>query len=331
MMFGKNKTPYSVDSGAKGSWHLSTIAVLFLVFSVVIAIFAAYFLGLRAGQSSGLELANQNSLAQVMRMPVSKAIEEKLSESNEASQDIYEELGRISGIKTQGHEKIEKVSEDVKQFLQVTPTAVSTSKAVEEIQVPQVSPKKIENVNAIKQALEQVNKEQNENLEASLEDNTNIRVINDPNQSNTEGIGSPVALENFDLEQEANSPKTPTPTKPAKTPTPDPKKIKKPTATPTAVLTKTPKPTIAATFKKLNPGWYTQVAAPKSLKDAQALSSKLKGHGFKSNIESAQVASQDYFRVLVGPDTSKLAAEQTLSRLRNKAQLPAEPFVRLVK
>ncbi len=78
-------------------------------------------------------------------------------------------------------------------------------------------------------------------------------------------------------------------------------------------------------------GWFAQVAAPRKLKDADILAKKLKGSGFPTVIETANVRGQDYFRVLVGPEENRKQAQLLVDQLKRESYIPGEPFLRLVR
>ena len=78
-------------------------------------------------------------------------------------------------------------------------------------------------------------------------------------------------------------------------------------------------------------GWFAQVAAPRKLKDADILAKKLKGSGFATVIETANVRGQDYFRVLVGPEETRKQAQVLVDQLKRETYIPGEPFLRLVR
>lgn len=78
-------------------------------------------------------------------------------------------------------------------------------------------------------------------------------------------------------------------------------------------------------------GWFAQVAAPKELKDAESVASKLKRSGFPVVIETAKVRGENYYRILVGPESSQDHANRLLGQLKREPYLEAEPFVKMVK
>lgn len=77
-------------------------------------------------------------------------------------------------------------------------------------------------------------------------------------------------------------------------------------------------------------GWYAQVAAPRNLKDADTVASKLRGSGFPVVIESAKIGGQEYFRVLVGPEDSKELGSRLVSQLKRERGLRGSPFLKRV-
>jgi len=86
-----------------------------------------------------------------------------------------------------------------------------------------------------------------------------------------------------------------------------------------------------ATSQILPSGWYAQVGAPNSKSDAIMLLEKLDQFGFRATIEEASVQGQSYFRVLVGPESSKLLAGRLLAELKREPYIEAEPFIRTIK
>lgn len=349
-MFSRSKDkPYpaqSAISGAStgGGWRISTVSILILMIVFSACLFVAYYLGLRAGKTAGLELAHENSLAQVIRMPVSRAVYDKqVAEVNrDQTSDIYKQLAKTKQDTKDNNQQISEPSKEVKELLKPTATASALLKQQDQVTLAaeptiQLAKGKQENVEAIRDALEQLNpKNQNDSemipdgSPSATDSSPSVRVINpqEEQQQSKKLVEEQSVLnqqEDFLLEKK-NTNLLPTST-------PKTKPTIKPTATAvqkkTAVAVKTP---VAQNLsKKLSAGWYSQVAAPKSLKEAQTVANNLKKSGFKAMVESAQVGDQQYYRVVVGPESSRLAAEQSLARLRKQSSLKAEPFVRLVR
>ena len=78
-------------------------------------------------------------------------------------------------------------------------------------------------------------------------------------------------------------------------------------------------------------GWYAQVAAPKDLKDASQLVSRLRASGFPAVVEQATVRGEAYFRVLVGPKGDKPTADGLVGQLEGQRYLQGRPFIKFVK
>lgn len=117
-----------------------------------------------------------------------------------------------------------------------------------------------------------------------------------------------------------------------------PKPTEKPTALPTIEPTAkptAPPPTIKPTQKpveaSLPSGWFVQVAAPESRSDANSLIEKLRSNGFKASIEVALIREQQYYRVLVGPESNKELAERLLKQVTREPYLQGTPFLKYVK
>ncbi|MCB0309667.1 MAG: SPOR domain-containing protein [Bdellovibrionales bacterium] len=78
-------------------------------------------------------------------------------------------------------------------------------------------------------------------------------------------------------------------------------------------------------------GWYAQVAAPKAKGDADTLANRLRTSGFRVTIETAQVRGENYYRVLVGPEDTRVLAERLVSQVKRERFIQGDPFVRMVK
>ncbi len=86
-----------------------------------------------------------------------------------------------------------------------------------------------------------------------------------------------------------------------------------------------------ASGSKITKGWYAQVAAPKELKDAEALAGRLKRSGFPVVVEQAKVRGETYYRILVGPESGQETASRLVGQLKRESYLEGEPFIRMAK
>ena len=78
-------------------------------------------------------------------------------------------------------------------------------------------------------------------------------------------------------------------------------------------------------------GWFAQIAAPKSISEAESVARQLKAAGFSVMIERADVRGDLYFRLLVGPEVSKDQAERLIAQVKREKIVKSDPFLRLIK
>jgi cell division protein FtsN len=83
--------------------------------------------------------------------------------------------------------------------------------------------------------------------------------------------------------------------------------------------------------KVLPSGYFAQVAAPKKVSEAEAIAAKLKRSGFPVVVESASVAGQGFYRVMVGPEQNKVQADRLVTQLKSEKYISGKPFIRKVK
>ncbi len=112
-------------------------------------------------------------------------------------------------------------------------------------------------------------------------------------------------------------------------PTPSPVASPKPSSSP--VATPIPMPAVKAVNKTaFSPGWYVQVATSKSKETAEKLSRDLYAAGFKSTIETYSIANNQFFRVLVGPESQQSYANRLVDQLGREKFLSGKPFIKQV-
>ncbi|MEY4701965.1 MAG: hypothetical protein RL326_2152 [Pseudomonadota bacterium] len=88
----------------------------------------------------------------------------------------------------------------------------------------------------------------------------------------------------------------------------------------------------AAIARKVVPsGYFAQIAAPKTLAEAEGVAKKLKRSGFPVVVEPTSVAGQSFYRVLVGPEQNKVQADRLVSQLKGESYISGTPFIRKVK
>ncbi len=109
------------------------------------------------------------------------------------------------------------------------------------------------------------------------------------------------------------------------------KKIEVAKATPTKKLVTTPSVKSGFVRDVLPKGWFAQIAAPKSVGEAESVARQLKAAGFSVMIERADVRGDQYFRLLVGPEVSKEQAERLIAQVKREKVIKGDPFLRLIK
>lgn len=90
------------------------------------------------------------------------------------------------------------------------------------------------------------------------------------------------------------------------------------------------KPPVSSPSKGLLSGWYVQVMAAKSRKEADQVIGKLSGRGYLPVIEEATVAGKQYFRIFAGPYKSKEIADVNRSKISSFKVSNGEPFLKKV-
>jgi DedD protein len=113
----------------------------------------------------------------------------------------------------------------------------------------------------------------------------------------------------------------------------EPAKPEPPPAQPVAPPAPAPAPTpapapAAATADKESgslpvppPGWYIQVGSFSQRMNAEGLRDRLTAAGHTTRLQSINIGKAQVYRVLVGPTTSRAAAEQQNSRLEKQQQI----------
>jgi len=83
--------------------------------------------------------------------------------------------------------------------------------------------------------------------------------------------------------------------------------------------------------RTLSKGWYAQVLAAPSISEAESLARKLKGSGFPVVIEATKVQGAAYYRIVVGPETSRSQAQILVEQLKRESYINEDPFLRTVQ
>lgn len=85
------------------------------------------------------------------------------------------------------------------------------------------------------------------------------------------------------------------------------------------------------TLSPPTPGWYIQIAATKTKEDADRIATKIKSRNYLASHEMAKVGNSTYYRVLVGPYTTRAEAEKNRQKISKKKLTKAAPFLKRVR
>jgi len=102
----------------------------------------------------------------------------------------------------------------------------------------------------------------------------------------------------------------------------------KPKTAPTAKIAQTEQ---ARPSKGAPPaGWYVQVAAAKSLDEADRFVTKLRAGGLKVHLEETTVKNSKFYRVMSGPYSSQNGAQAAQKKIRDSKISTSTPFTKRV-
>ena len=83
----------------------------------------------------------------------------------------------------------------------------------------------------------------------------------------------------------------------------------------------TPPPSTQAAADSTIKGWFVQVGSFGQEMNASGLSDRLKAAGYDSRLQKVELGKGHAYRVLVGPSSSRAAAEKLAARLKSGQQL----------
>ena len=78
-------------------------------------------------------------------------------------------------------------------------------------------------------------------------------------------------------------------------------------------------------------GWYIQIAATKTSNEADEVVAKIAKHSYSAQIDTAQVGTRLFYRVLVGPYSSRVEAEKQRGIIAKRKLTRAAPFLKRVR
>ncbi len=310
------------------SWKLNLKAWEFalLLVCVVMALFLAYFFGFRAGHAVGYDDALTKAIKNTPRLSVFEDAPQELADEdlNQLYAKVIEQppVAAPEPVVVKGAEAVAPVTPTPSPSPVVEPDLAELEedfKKQQEVLIePSASPQEeldLQSLAAkeiiIEPAITQVIPNQEiQKVEAGA-------ILPEPTLIPVQVGAKPVATS------------TPFPTIAPQIlkPTPSPTPIATPLVTPSPTPTPLAKPVTKTVFA---PGWYVQVTTSKSRESAEKLSRELYASGFKSTIETYSIANNEFFRVLVGPESQQSYANRLVEQLGREKFLSGKPFIKQV-
>ena len=326
-----------------GVWQI--VAVIGLVTG---GMFCAFIIGHSSGYSRGMEEAMESASAQVPRFVVAQKLSE-FEMNPDRITEVYQQLGTKA-------EKTSTAEQPSKGSAKIEEPELGAIKSLADAPITDVISKDvvIPNVDSVGKQKEQIQEAAKSGELRVLGDGTGaveqrgtLGSLLKESGTSPAAESKPTEAGNAALQKVAAKPTaTPTPTRAAVKTTPSPiKKVAEITAkdknkatvkeTPVKSVAKEPaqtrQPATVAATERVRNGWYAQVSAQESIRDAKALAGQLVASGFEVTIEKAEVRGQEYFRVLVGPEDNRTQVEALKKQLQRERYIKGSPFVRLVK
>lgn len=304
--------------------RLSIIQVIILAGFCLGCMAASYILGLITGQRAGYQTAFSNNLAATAKIPLSSVVAGKIP--SEAVTDVYKNLDSTSASFTPTPASLAQApAPELAPIEKISASAVSASASNPDTLAPNPLLEKPKATTPQPEANQVWAAKAGTESAKSAEKSTlaNVKV----DEGSEEEDLSPLDRQ---IEKKLAEPKaTATPTNTEKEKAAKEKALKEKLEKEKAEKEKKEK--ISEPQKNVSKGWYAQVAAPKELKDADAIAAKLRRSGFRVVIESAEVRGENYYRLLVGPEKSQEQANRLVGQLKRENYLSGEPFVKMVR
>lgn len=283
------------------------------------AVFGSYCIGFLSGRYVGFETARASSGVDVPKLAISDDLPDKTAHNQRG---IYDQLNNNAIIAKEAKEAKESAVKPAAPAAQ----APQVAKVIEEAKsatAPEVAP--AARSGEIDPFLD-VNYADAPSIEGSL-----LVAKEEPQGKGGEVrlLGDQAAASKSDIPKVVPEvPKAPPAKELAKEAATEPKKGSADSKA--SAVTKAPKGATQVT-KKVPPGYFVQVAAPKTLKEAEGVAKKLRGSGFPVVIEDFSTGKSPYFRVLVGPEDNKVQAERLVGQVKRESYISGKPFIRQSK
>lgn len=356
-----------MSRGGSRGWeiHLGLVSIVALLGITLGCIFGAFYLGYYTGRTIGFTMARDAAQADVAKLPVPAEMTDEGDAAPAKVAQIYDRLNEPARLpaaeptRAEGKNpsKRDDRSAKLSEMQKPTPPADTSADSVNQefdgqglgeddagadeleksadgIHEPQVR---------VLGGKQQPEKEEGQRTLGMLLDERLREVRKDsgkdkkePSKNESERQGAPVvAVQPTNAQATVRPAKTTAAAAPTARPTATPvptKGTKEDAITPKEEAKQAEPPERGATVRSVLPdGWFAQVAAPKKLSEAEVLVQKLRKAGFAVVVESANVRGENYYRVVVGPEASRVQAERLVEQLKRESTIQGNPFVRRVR
>lgn len=339
----------------KPHWEvkLSSLHAVILVGLITGSMVAAFYLGFLSGERTGFESGQEASVAHTARVPIpdretdATGIDSSTGTSGidgAVAEEVYDQLAaapKVGGSHVTEDElptlgKIESaparhIAERIDSELQANQPFASDAAGLPV--APRSSEDSVDSLKADSPKAVANGKTGAENTLGAMDEPRLAPQDNggdDPDSENRQPIAADKAtIRNLPSAEIPRAEKDKQKIEVRPTAIPTAKPTPRPVATPTAVVAAKIRSADSGMIRAILPkGWYAQVAAPRKISEAEALAVKLKRSGFPVLIERANVRGEEYFRVVVGPESDRVQVDRLISQVKREGY---EPFPRAVK
>lgn len=317
--------------------RLGLVQLVILLGVVTGSMACAFYIGFSSGRSVGFESALERSLANAARLPIGA---ENAANHEEATSDVYAKLSQPAVLEGEGKDASGKEIEVPLGSIKTADadTAEKDLAAWHDDAAAGASAKSgALGVDSVYRSGESAAAKNTKLAMNQLEAEQSSTRAAEGKKTLGSLVESKSQTEAKKTEIEKSNPLNTTSTTSAKS-TSEAAKLLPPTKVETAKAVE--KQTAKAPVKEKNSalvrevlpsGWFAQIAAPRKMQDANALAGKLKASGFPVMIEVARVRGDEYYRVLVGPESNRARAERLVGQLKRESYIQSDPFLRVVK
>jgi cell division septation protein DedD len=323
---GSARRGTSQPTGSSAELRLGKLQVVVWLGLALGAVVGSYFVGFFSGRYVGFESARESSAGEMAKLPAPESIERG---STENPQVVYNKLNSPAILESQ------EAGKDIARAAQpAQPAQVAAIAAAREGRVAAPAAVNNDGQEAGEAEVEELFAESVAGGELIIGSDEGLGAAKVPDSVRMMGAGKAPAAraEEIDTAKGANIGKVADQSRSASALIDERiAKARSESAKSATAPEKKAQETGSLVRKVVPSGYFAQVAAPKKVADAENIANKLKRSGFPVVVESASVAGQNFYRVLVGPEQNKIQADRLVGQLKGESYIQGDPFIRRVK